>query len=123
MIRRPPRSTRTDTLFPYTTLFRSLGIWDWGFGKAGSRGRQLSSRIPNPESRLVTQQRRAPGESTAERLEQQQLATLDLSGADCLVQRQRHRARRRVAVLVDGDDDALHRHVQATGRGFDDAQG
>src|SRR3546814_12716239 len=25
MIRRPPRSTRTDTLFPYTTLFRSPG--------------------------------------------------------------------------------------------------
>src|SRR3546814_10370292 len=25
MIRRPPRSTRTDTLFPYTTLFRSEG--------------------------------------------------------------------------------------------------
>src|SRR3546814_4086165 len=29
MIRRPPRSTRTDTLFPYTTLFRS---------KSGERG-------------------------------------------------------------------------------------
>src|SRR3546814_15473916 len=27
MIRRPPRSTRTDTLFPYTTLFRSLCIF------------------------------------------------------------------------------------------------
>src|SRR3546814_345066 len=26
MLRRPPRSTRTDTLFPYTTLFRSLGL-------------------------------------------------------------------------------------------------
>src|SRR3546814_6057249 len=26
MIRPPPRSTRTDTLFPYTTLFRSLGV-------------------------------------------------------------------------------------------------
>src|SRR3546814_4719394 len=25
MIRRPPRATRTDTLFPYTTLFRSIG--------------------------------------------------------------------------------------------------
>src|SRR3546814_14438072 len=25
MIRRPPRATRTDTLFPYTTLFRSVG--------------------------------------------------------------------------------------------------
>src|SRR3546814_290023 len=31
MIRRPPRSTRTDTLCPYTTLFRSgLGHW-WGY--------------------------------------------------------------------------------------------
>src|SRR3546814_4031533 len=28
MIRRPPRSTRTDTLFPYTTLFRSVTIVD-----------------------------------------------------------------------------------------------
>src|SRR3546814_3715552 len=27
MIRRPPRSTRTDTLFPYTTLFRSDGAF------------------------------------------------------------------------------------------------
>src|SRR3546814_3047582 len=27
MIRRPPRSTRTDTLFPYTTLFRSIGMY------------------------------------------------------------------------------------------------
>src|SRR3546814_4588662 len=26
MIRRPPRSTRTDTLFPYTTLFRSFAV-------------------------------------------------------------------------------------------------
>src|SRR3546814_19512099 len=30
MIRRPPRSTRTDTLFPYTTLFRSLGRGEYG---------------------------------------------------------------------------------------------
>src|SRR3546814_1568014 len=31
MIRRPPRSTRTDTLFPYTTLFRSSDypLWWW----------------------------------------------------------------------------------------------
>src|SRR3546814_6979275 len=33
MIRRPPRSTRTDTLFPYTTLFRSVHIV--GAGPAG----------------------------------------------------------------------------------------
>src|SRR3546814_14600193 len=31
MIRRPPRSTRTDTLFPYTTLFRS-GLSETGAG-------------------------------------------------------------------------------------------
>src|SRR3546814_14135061 len=30
MIRRPPRSTRTDTLFPYTTLFRSVPDDKWG---------------------------------------------------------------------------------------------
>src|SRR3546814_1990176 len=30
MIRRPPRSTRTDTLFPYTTLFRSRTRFDLG---------------------------------------------------------------------------------------------
>src|SRR3546814_2092838 len=30
MLRRPPRSTRTDTLFPYTTLFRSLVLTTWG---------------------------------------------------------------------------------------------
>src|SRR3546814_10891353 len=29
MLRRPPRSTRTDTLFPYTTLFRSNRIHYW----------------------------------------------------------------------------------------------
>src|SRR3546814_11697256 len=36
MIRRPPRSTRTDTLFPYTTLFRSKGGIDakWTDGEA-----------------------------------------------------------------------------------------
>src|SRR3546814_9322832 len=30
MIRRPPRSTRTDTLFPFTTLFRSRCACCWG---------------------------------------------------------------------------------------------
>src|SRR3546814_3412503 len=34
MIRRPPRSTRTDTLFPYTTLFRSVHFGH-GLGKRG----------------------------------------------------------------------------------------
>src|SRR3546814_10455747 len=36
MIRRPPRSTRTDTLFPYTTLFRSLRNALQAVGSAGT---------------------------------------------------------------------------------------
>src|SRR3546814_5543150 len=40
MIRRPPRSTRTDTLFPYTTLFRSPGR-ERVRGQAGGRGPAL----------------------------------------------------------------------------------
>src|SRR3546814_2698289 len=39
MIRRPPRSTRTDTLFPYTTLFRS----------AVARPAPLSDQRPDPD--------------------------------------------------------------------------
>src|SRR3546814_2845466 len=39
MIRRPPRSTRTDTLFPYTTLFRSGG-------EPASGGKRLDDRQP-----------------------------------------------------------------------------
>src|SRR3546814_1342801 len=37
MIRRPPRSTRTDTLFPYTTLFRSAGHLDLRQGLPAAR--------------------------------------------------------------------------------------
>src|SRR3546814_16692832 len=40
MIRRPPRSTRTDTLFPYTTLFRSVGAW------AGAGARNFNAHLP-----------------------------------------------------------------------------
>src|SRR3546814_11472801 len=57
MIRRPPRSTRTDTLFPYTTLF-----------KAGSSAR-LRQHFPPGGERLVAQQR-ARGERCGLRLPQ-----------------------------------------------------
>src|SRR3546814_15394865 len=45
MIRRPPRSTRTDTLFPYTTLFRS-------------DIRRLANRSHSPPTKLPKQKRR-----------------------------------------------------------------
>src|SRR3546814_13527704 len=40
MIRRPPRSTRTDTLFPYTTLFRSHHAGISVFAGIGERSRE-----------------------------------------------------------------------------------
>src|SRR3546814_7708589 len=42
MIRRPPRSTRTDTLFPYTTLFRSPGAPDIVLGVINLRGQVVT---------------------------------------------------------------------------------
>src|SRR3546814_14079851 len=49
MIRRPPRSTRTDTLFPYTTLFRSLARL---FGEE----RPVGSRVDDDCLELLAQQ-------------------------------------------------------------------
>src|SRR3546814_8921129 len=49
MIRRPPRSTRTDTLFPYTTLFRSLGpAVEPGLHAATQSGRHLPAIAHQP---------------------------------------------------------------------------
>src|SRR3546814_14011256 len=49
MIRRPPRSTRTDTLFPYTTLFRSYGL---SLGLVSQRPSELSETILSQYSTL-----------------------------------------------------------------------
>src|SRR3546814_5823475 len=59
MIRRPPRSTRTDTLFPYTTLFRSQSPRSGGRAHAGepdAGDRRCAVRV----SALWHRQPRAP---------------------------------------------------------------
>src|SRR3546814_2118795 len=43
MIRRPPRSTHTDTLFPYTTLFRSAVVPDYVVYEDVAQGRLLTA--------------------------------------------------------------------------------
>src|SRR3546814_1859750 len=55
MIRRPPRSTRTDTLFPYTTLFRSVGA-DRRLRAHGDAADDLGAR---PQEAAVADHRRA----------------------------------------------------------------
>src|SRR3546814_11014272 len=66
MIRRPPRSTRTDTLFPYTTLFRAdveRALASWYAVKIGPPpriGGQLLDIAASPVTlRLRTRRRRA----------------------------------------------------------------
>src|SRR3546814_7979712 len=51
MIRRPPRSTRTDTLFPYTTLFRSPHATAAGTGAGQRRRHGAPDRRPRPAPR------------------------------------------------------------------------
>src|SRR3546814_14526514 len=56
MIRRPPRSTRTDTLFPYTTLFRSRPKLETGVAEAeaeGEKRRNILEHIAAPGRRLA----------------------------------------------------------------------
>src|SRR3546814_4277877 len=55
MIRRPPRSTRTDTLFPYTTLFRSrhraARYTRWDQGRCRYRKPDCDEENPHPQAR------------------------------------------------------------------------
>src|SRR3546814_18650071 len=77
MIRRPPRSTRTDTLFPYTTLFRSLSARSWPRTQCGGHGG--SQTVPLPRGLVKTAMRRNAvnhGDRPP-----QQAGTPDLSGA------------------------------------------
>src|SRR3546814_7556763 len=57
MIRRPPRSTRTDTLFPYTTLFRS----SWNAGAKRIKGYDAEEILGKSFSRFFTPEDQADG--------------------------------------------------------------
>src|SRR3546814_1164222 len=60
MIRRPPRSTRTDTLFPYTTLFRSVQRIPKGsaFDRSGELPRRIKGAA-GPQIDLLLRRHRA----------------------------------------------------------------
>src|SRR3546814_2301009 len=55
MIRRPPRSTRTDTLFPYTTLFRSRWFRSTLRSRRNQQNRTLISRNTTNHGQKVRQ--------------------------------------------------------------------
>src|SRR3546814_3472740 len=73
MIRRPPRSTRTDTLFPYTTLFRSivrsLGLDRPGIQHFGPDRRRHPRTVPAPArmaGRRTRESQYCPGQGRSE---------------------------------------------------------
>src|SRR3546814_12022087 len=84
MNRRPPRSTRTDTLFPYTSLFRS-------FGEAGGEHRVVEAAFqPVAILRLAGERRQIArqlhvGEAAARRLEMR-LGGFEALGEQALVE-------------------------------------
>src|SRR3546814_9816201 len=53
MIRQPPISTRTDTLFPYTALFRSLAVGIVAVGVDGRNGADAARRRPGARAGVV----------------------------------------------------------------------
>src|SRR3546814_8619702 len=79
MIRRPPRTTRTDTLFPYTPLFRSNG----GFGHPALRSRPTCvSEDPDTSSFGL---RFAPRQPDQDQSGADQQGTEYVGGAEALV--------------------------------------
>src|SRR3546814_12742505 len=60
MIRRPPRSTRTDTLFPYTTLFRSNAVQDRQHRALRHAAKRKRLRPGGDEEVAATRRRQPP---------------------------------------------------------------
>src|SRR3546814_1241326 len=67
MIPRPPRSTRTDTLFPYTTLFRSPSLsCSQVFLDSASSSTAISPKTPTPPSSRSNSWRHSPNSRSEE---------------------------------------------------------
>src|SRR3546814_18523683 len=92
MIRRPPRSTRTDTLFPYTTLFRSglcaavLSVWGNADGQqalsvSAERQHECADRSVVQELGSSTRKKPHPNRASglARRIEERGRGTLCLT--------------------------------------------
>src|SRR3546814_1754175 len=96
MIRRPPRSTRTYTLFPYTTLFRSLQV---AFLRVRTQPAAGVARLPH---------------QVLERTGQ--AAGVRLVGMDLLGHGLHHRLSQAVARLVAAAEDPVGRERHEIGR-------
>src|SRR3546814_7169944 len=108
MIRRPPRSTRTDTLFPYTTLFRSRHVRRWQWKLAAEQATQgamerrhrrqvdaFDDRVRNDcttvlDNRLAQQQARAAAFRSEEHTSELQSLMRISYAVFCLKKKKKH---------------------------------
>src|SRR6056297_1724687 len=136
MIRRPPRSTRTDTLFPYTTLFRSRAAWLRAAPSGSARG-PAGPGSPRPARRAPAPSRRTRGPlgsrggSRCGLLGHAQLggassgvgANLLFGGDDGALRERRHAARAEQEVLDDPVFEAVVRQHRQPPAGRQDPRG
>src|SRR3546814_5390041 len=108
MIRRPPRSTRTDTLFPYTTLFRSpprhVGCAD----REGAAGEPQSQRTD--QKHLVA---RCACHQPCRRGGDQHHGGIDEAAADAVRQDAERQARQSAGQDRHADEEAELRRIEA----------
>src|SRR3546814_4368111 len=96
MIRRPPRSTRTDTLFPYTTLFRSASGDIRGAGEDGNpEGRRELPPAPVPGQIRRAGPRRGRSEEHTSELQ----SLMRISYAVFCLKKKKHKNTLRIATI------------------------
>src|SRR3546814_9952830 len=116
MIRRPPRSTRTDTLFSYTTLFRSGRQLDRE--RRAFVERQAAHRVDREVGdQLLVAERRAAEPRAPERAQELHLADDDLDEATAAHRGGGPRRVRNDVLRPDGDHDRLPRGKAVGGAG------
>src|SRR3546814_10148484 len=109
MIRRPPRSTRTDTLFPYTTLFRS--IYETAAAVTAAGGEGVAVRVDHGDDAqvqaLFEQVRREAGRSEEHTSELQSLMRISYA-VFCLKKKKRSQQRKTTTKTNDISIHIIH---------------
>src|SRR3546814_5537654 len=114
MIRRPPRSPRTDTLFPYTTLFRSLQARDAQPRNAGAFDRAAPSReflVAQPVARASFLDAEQPAVDRGQHLRLAAADPIGGAGRRQILQGQRtqwsHHGRRPIGLLFEHNEFSI----------------
>src|SRR3546814_9155434 len=113
MIRRPPRSTRTDTRFPYTTLFRSVSVVagelvDPGGKDLAPRRAELEAGFAQRRPHHVLERAHLVQNRTPRHQERSPLPALSALNVNLLVPARAHDLRQRPGVVAVGQIGRAH---------------